>query len=185
MLKDILDNAKSRMEKALEVMKHEFATIHTGRASPSLINHIQVEYYNSVVPLNQLSSISVSEGHLLIIHPWDKNSIDPIMKAIYRSNLGFTPTTDGNLIRINIPPLTEERRKELDKLIRKRAEESRVAIRNIRRDANHTIKTLEDEHKVSEDEAFKTKEKMQKMTDEFIDKVEKVLATKEKEILEV
>lgn len=184
MLKDIFDDAKRRMQKALEVTKHELATVRTGRASAGLVEHIQVEYYGSVLPINQLSSISVPEARLITIHPWDKNSIEPIMKAIQRSHLGLTPTTDGNFIRINIPALTEERRKELDKFVREKAEAGRVAIRNIRRDANHAIETLEDEHKISKDEAFKSKETIQKMTDEFIKKLDEVLAAKEKEILE-
>lgn len=183
MLKDIFDDAKTRMEKALEVTKHELATVRTGRASASLVDHIQVDCYGSVLPVNQLSTISVPEARLVTIHPWDKNSIEPIMKAIQRSNLGLTPTTDGSLIRINIPALTEERRKELDRFIREKAEEGRVAVRNIRRDANHSIKILEDEHKVSEDEAFKSKENIQKMTDELIEKIDETLAAKEEEIL--
>lgn len=184
MLKDVFDDAKTRMEKALEVTRHELATVRTGRASTGLVDHIQVDYYGTVLPVNQLSTISIPEGHLLVIHPWDKNSIEPIMKAIQRSNLGLTPTTDGNLIRINIPPLTEERRRELDRYIREKVEEGRVAVRNIRRDANHSVKSLEDEHKVSEDEAYRSKEKIQKMTDEFIAKIEEVLSAKEEEILE-
>lgn len=184
MLKDVFDDTKIRMEKALEVTRHELAIVRTGRASVSLVDHIQVEYFGAALPVNQLSTISVPEARLLVIHPWDKNSIEPIMKAIQRSNLGLTPTTDGSIIRINIPILTEERRKELDRFIREKAEEGRVAVRNIRRDANHSIKILEDEKKISEDEAFKSREKIQKMTDEFIKKVDEVLAAKEREILE-
>jgi ribosome recycling factor len=172
------------MEKALEVTRHEFSTIRTGQASPSLVENMKVDYYGTALPLNQISSISVPEARLIVIHPWDKNAIEPIMKSIQKSSLGLNPTSDGNLIRLNIPPLTEERRRELDKFAREKAEEGRVAIRNIRRDANHSIKVLEEEHKISKDEAFKAREKVQEMTDDFIGKIDEALSSKEKEILE-
>lgn len=184
MLKDIFEDANTRMEKALEVTRHEFSMIRTGQASPSLVENIKVDYYGTTLPLNQLSTISVPEARLIIINPWDKKAIDPIIRSIQKSSLGLNPTTDGNLIRLNIPPLTEERRKELDRFVREKAEEGRVAIRNIRRDANHSIKLLEDEHKISKDEAFRAKEKIQEMTDDFIAKIDDLLSSKEKEILE-
>lgn len=184
MLKDIFKDADERMEKALGVIRHEFASIRTGQASSALVEDIKVDYYGTTLPLNQLSSISIPEARLIVIHPWDKKAIDPIMKTIQKSPLGLNPTTDGNVIRLQIPPLTEERRKELDRFIREKAEEGRIAIRNIRRDANQSIKTLEDEHKISKDEAFRAKEKVQEMTNDFIAKVDEVLSSKEKEILE-
>jgi ribosome recycling factor len=172
------------MQKALEVTQRELSSIRTGQASPSLVENIKVEYYGATLPLNQISSISAPEARLIVIHPWDKNAIDPIMKSIQRSSLGLNPSTNGNLIRLNIPPLTEERRKELDRFAREKAEEGRIAIRNIRRDANHSVKALEEEGKISKDEAFKAREKIQKITDEFIGRIDEALSSKEKEILE-
>lgn len=180
-----LKDAERRMQKAVEVLKNEFATVRAGRANPGLLDKIEVEYYGTLTPLNQLANISAPEARLLVIQPWDKSSLTAIERAIMKSDLGLTPGNDGTIIRIPIPQLTEERRQELAKVVRKKAEEGRVSIRNIRRDYNDHLKKAEKSGDISEDEARKMQDEIQKLTDNYIAKVDTALETKEAEIMEV
>ncbi|MGI6576357.1 MAG: ribosome recycling factor [bacterium] len=185
MLTELQKETETRMEKTVGSLKRELNTIRTGRASPALLDKIVVDYYGSATPLNQLASISAPEPRLLVIQPWDKNIIGDIEKAILKSDLGLNPNSDGALIRLQIPQLTEERRIDLTKVVRKKAEEARVAIRNIRRDVNEKLKGLEKKGDVSEDDARRIQDKIQQLTAAYIEKVDQVLDTKEKEIMEV
>lgn len=185
MAKEVYEDAQSRMEKAVAALKRDLATLRAGRATPSLLDKITVDYYGSSMPINQLANISVPEPRLLVIQPWDKKAVAEIERALLKSDLGLTPNSDGSVIRLSIPQLTEERRKELVKVVRKKAEESRVAIRNIRRDANDELKKLEKNGELTEDDQRKAQDEVQKLTDKFIEEVEKILAAKEKEIMEV
>lgn len=174
-----------RMSRTIDVLKKDFASIRTGRASLALLDGLMVNYYNTPTPLQQLASLSIPESRQIAIQPWDQKVISDVEKAILKSDLGLTPMNDGKVIRINIPPLTEERRKQLVKTVRKKAEEAKVAIRNIRRDVNEELRKLEKEKHVSEDIVKKSQEEIQKLTDSFIAKVDEVLSNKEKEIMEV
>ncbi len=174
-----------RMSRTIEVLRKEFASIRTGRASLALLDEIMVNYYDTQTPLQQLASLSIPESRQIAIQPWDQKIIPDIEKAIMKSDLGLTPMNDGKMIRINIPQLTEERRKQLVKAVKKKAEEAKVSVRNIRREANEELKKLEKEKHLSEDEAKKLQEETQKITDSYITKVDEVLGHKEKEILEV
>jgi ribosome recycling factor len=174
-----------KMEATIEVFKKEIASIRTGRASLALLDGITVDYYGNQMPLNQVATLSVPEPRLITIQPWEQKIIPEIEKAIMKSDLGLTPTNDGKTIRLAIPPLTEERRKELVKVVKKRAEESRVALRNIRRDILEEIKKLQKEKNLSEDEVKRWNEEVQKITDTYIKKVDELLSHKEKEIMEV
>jgi ribosome recycling factor len=185
MVNEVINDAKERMSKGISQLKKELATLRAGRATPSILDKVQVEYYGALTPVNQLANISTPEPRLLIIQPWDKTSLPTIEKAIMKSDLGLTPSNDGNIIRIAIPILTEERRAELVKMVKKYGEESKVAIRNIRRDANDGIKKIEKEGTISEDESRRHQESVQKITDEHIVSIDKVVADKEKEITEV
>ena len=185
MQREIRNKTSERMAGAVEALKKEFASIRTGRATLALLDGITVDYYGTPTPIQQVSSLSVPESRQIAIQPWEKNLIPLIEKAIMKSDLGLTPSNDGKVIRIGIPVLTEERRKQLVKVVRKRAEEARVAIRNIRRDANDELKKLEKEAHVSEDEVKKEQEEIQKLTDAFVKKVDEILEHKEKEIMEV
>ncbi len=185
MVKEILKKTKERMNKSIESFKKDLAGIRTGRASLSLLDSIRVEYYGNQVPLNQVATLNVPEPRTITIQPWEQRMISVIEKAILESDLGLTPSNDGKIIRINIPPLTEERRKQLTKVVRKRAEEARVAVRNIRRDANDELKKLEKQKEISEDELKKRLDEVQKLTDEFIKQIDELLEKKEKEIMEV
>ena len=185
MIDQVLQDAETRMEKTIEVLISDLASVRAGKASVSLLDKIVVDYYGAPTPLNQLASISAPEPRLLVVQPWDKTAIQAIEKAILKSDLGLNPGNDGNIIRINIPQLTQERRKELVKVIKKRAEEARVAVRNIRRDINDNLKNLEKNKEVSEDESKKGLDKAQKITDKFIVEVDNVYNKKEKEIMEV
>jgi ribosome recycling factor len=173
------------MSRTIEVLKKEFASIRTGRASLALLDGIMVNYYDTQTPLQQLVSLSIPDSRQIAIQPWDQKIIPDIEKAIMKSDLGLTPMNDGKMIRINIPPLTEERRKQLVKAVKKKAEEAKVSIRNIRREANEELKKLEKEKHLSEDEVKKSQEETQKITDSYITKVDEVLGHKEKEIMEV
>ncbi len=184
MSKEIQENAKAKMEKSASLLAHELAKLRTGRASPALLDGIKVEYYGSTLPLNQVASISIPEPRLMVIQPWDKNALAEIEKALYKSPIGLTPNNDGSVIRLAIPPLTTERREELVKLAQRLAEDARVAVRNIRREANSEIKKEEKEKKIPEDEAYKSQERIQKITDEYIEKIDNILKKKEKEIRE-
>lgn len=185
MLDDVYADAQDRMQKALENLEQEYRRLRTGRASVSLIDGIRVEYYGVSTPLSQLATLTVPEPRTIMIQPWDQSVIGDVEKAILKSELGLTPNNDGKIIRISIPPLTQERRKELVKVIKKKAEETKVAMRNIRRDANEMLKDLRKEKTISEDEQFKGQDETQRITDEFIKKVDGVYAVKEKEILEI
>jgi ribosome recycling factor len=185
MANQVINDAKDRMTKSISQLKKELATLRAGRATPSLLDKVQVEYYGALTPVNQLANISTPESRLLLIQPWDKGSLGDIERAIMKSDLGLTPSNDGSIIRIAIPMLTEERRAELVKLIKKYGEEAKVAIRNVRRDANDGIKKIEKEGTISEDESRRHQEAVQKVTDENIVSVDKIVADKEKEIMEV
>ncbi|WP_017813710.1 MULTISPECIES: ribosome recycling factor [Paenibacillus] len=184
MPQSVKKSAEDRMQKAIQALSRDLATLRAGRATPSILDRVQVEYYGSMTPLNQLANISTPDSRTLLIQPWDKSSLSDIERAIMKSDLGLTPANDGNIIRLSIPALTEERRAELVKLTKKFGEESKVAIRNIRRDANDDIKKLE-KTDISEDESHGHQEDVQKLTDRFIKEVDNVLAAKEKEIMEV
>jgi ribosome recycling factor len=185
MPQNIKKSAEERMDKAISALKKELASLRAGRATPALLDKVQVEYYGSMTPLNQLANINTPDAKTLMIQPWDKSSLGAIEKAIQKSELGLTPTNDGNIIRITIPALTEARRQELVKLVKKNGEEAKVAVRNVRRDANDDLKKIEKNGEISEDESRRHQEDIQKTTDRFIAEVDKVLAAKEKEILEV
>lgn len=184
MLTETYEETRDRMGKTIESLHKEMKRVRTGRASLSLLDGVRVDYYGTKTPLNQMASLSVPESRLIVIQPWDVSVIKEIEKAILKSDLGLTPSSDGKLVRIAIPPLTEERRKELVKVVGKICEEYKVAVRNIRRDANEMVKELKKEGDVSEDEAYKAQDEIQKITDEFVGKVDEVQAAKEKEILE-
>jgi len=185
MLDDVYADAQDRMQKALENLEQEYRRLRTGRASVSLVDGIRVEYYGTPTPLSQLATLTVPEPRTIMIQPWDQSVIGEVEKAILKSELGLTPNNDGKIIRIGIPPLTQERRKELVKVIKKKAEEAKVAMRNIRRDANEMLKDFRKEKTISEDEQFKGQDETQRITDEFIKKVDAAYAAKEKEILEI
>ena len=185
MEKEILKEEEEKMKKALEANSREMAMVRTGRASPSLLENIKVDCYGTQTPLNQLSSISVPEPRLITIQPWDKSIIGDIEKAIMKSDLDLNPVTSGDIIRIPFPPLSEERRKELVKVVHKMAEECKIEIRQQRRDAREQLKSLEKEGKISEDDSHRAQEEMQRMTDRYIEQVDKNLVVKEKEIMEV
>ena len=183
--KEIIRDVESRMKKTVEHLVKDLASLRAGRANPAMLEKITVEYYGQPTPINQLGNIGVPEPRMLVIQPWDKTAIPEIEKAILRSDLGVNPTNDGNVIRIVIPPLTEERRKEMVKVVRKKAEEARVAVRNLRREANDEIKLAEKEKLISEDEAKKRLDEIQKLTDNTIKDIDKILQAKEKDIMEV
>ena len=174
-----------RMDRTIEALRKEFSSIRTGRASLALLDGIMVKYYDALTPLQQLASLSIPESRQMAIQPWDPKTIPDIEKAILKSDLGLTPMNDGKMIRMSIPLLTEERRKQLVKIVKKKAEEAKVAVRNIRRDANEELKKLEKEKHLSEDEVKKSQDEIQKITDSYITRVDDVLANKEKEIMEV
>jgi ribosome recycling factor len=181
----VLQNADSRMRKAVEVLKHELATIRTGRAHPALVEHIMVEYYGNPVPLNQVAGISTPEARLLVIQPWDKQVLSNIEKAILKSDLGLNPLNDGNIIRLPIPQLTEERRNQLVKMVRKRVEDGKVAVRNVRRDALEGLRKLKDDKEITEDEQKRALGRLQQLTDKFIEEMDRVAKGKEAELLEI
>jgi ribosome recycling factor len=181
----IKKSAEDKMKKAVKALEDEFKTIRTGRASAALFENIRVEYYEQKVPLNQVATISIPEARLVIIQPWDRSVLPDIEKAIQKSELSVNPNNDGKVIRIAIPPLTEERRKELAKVAKNIAEKSRVSVRNIRRDTNEEIKKQEKGSSLSEDQAKRGMDEIQKLTDKFIEEINSVLAKKDKEIMEI
>ena len=185
MISDITKDAEKRMAKAVEALQQELAKLRTGRAHPSLLDHIKVEYYGSEVPLSQAASVTVLDPRTLGITPWDKSLTKVIEKAILNSDLGLNPATTGDLIRIPLPPLTEERRKDMIRVVRHEAENARVAIRNVRRDANQHLKTLVKNKEVSEDDERHAEEKIQQLTNAVIARVDQMLAAKEKELMEI
>lgn len=184
MIESIYEETRERMGKPVSALKSEFKKIRTGRASLALLDGIRVDYYGTLTPLNQMASLAVPESRLITIQPWDISVIKEIEKAILKSDLGLTPSSDGKIVRIAIPPLTEDRRKEIVKIANKMSEEYKVAVRNIRRDSNELLKSLKKDGDISEDEAFKAQEQVQKITDEYIRRIDDVYQEKEKEILE-
>jgi ribosome recycling factor len=185
MVDDVLKSAKERMAKAEESLKRELASIRTGRASTGLIDHIRVDYYGAATPINQLATVAAPEARLLTIQPWDRKALGPIEKAIQKSDLGLNPNNDGAIIRIAIPQLSEQRRKELTKLVQKRVEESRVAARNVRRDCQDDFKKAEKAKEISEDEHRRAADQLQKLTDQTVATLERLGQQKEAELLEV
>ncbi|OQX28309.1 MAG: ribosome recycling factor [Desulfobacteraceae bacterium IS3] len=184
MIEDIYQETKDRMSKSIAALKNELKRVRTGRASLSLLDGIRVDYYGTPTPLSQMASLSVPESRLITIQPWDVSVIKEIEKSILKSDLGLTPSSDGKIIRISIPPLTEQRRKELMKVVNKLCEDYKVAVRNVRRDSNELLKGLKKDGDISEDEAFKAQDQTQKITDEYIKRIDEVYKEKEKEILE-
>jgi ribosome recycling factor len=185
LIDELLDDARERMVKSAETAQHEFSTIRTGRASPSLLDRVIVDYYGAMTPLNQLATISAPEARLITVQPYDKSSIKAIEKAINESDIGLSPSNDGNLVRLVVPDLTEERRRDLVKVVRNLAEEGRVAIRNVRRDTMHQLRELKAEGEASSDDEHRAEVELQKLTDSRIGDLESVLKAKEEEILEV
>jgi ribosome recycling factor len=185
MLAEIQKDARVRMSKSLESLRHELAKIRTGRAHPSLLEHVHVDYYGSEVPIGQAASVSVEDARTLSVTPWDKTMVQVIEKAILKSDLGLNPVTAGQVIRIPLPPLTEERRRDLGKIVHNEGENAKIAIRNIRRDSNHHIKELLKEKEISEDAEHESELKIQEVTNQAVIKVDEIVAEKEKEILEI
>lgn len=185
MLADIKTDARSRMSKSLEALRHELAKIRTGRAHPSLLEHVHVDYYGSEVPVGQAATVIVEDARTLSVTPWDKNMVQVIEKAILTSDLGLNPTTAGTVIRIPLPPLTEERRLELGKVVHNEGENAKIAVRNIRRDANNHIKELLKEKEITEDDERRAEQEIQQLTDLAVSKVDEIVAEKEQELLEI
>lgn len=185
MIKEVASEAEDKMKKALEVLRKDYSSMRAGRATPALLDKVMVDYYGVPTPINQMANVSVPEPRMLVIQPWDKSVIASIEKAIQKSDLGLTPNNDGTVIRLAIPQLTQERRNELVKSAKKKAEDTRVAVRNIRRDANDHLKTLQKEKLISEDDDKRAMEDMQKLTDKYVKEIDHVLEHKEQEIMEV
>jgi ribosome recycling factor len=184
MIEKVYQETRDKMEKALEALKKDFSRVRTGRATPTILDGIRVVYYGSPVPLNQVASVAVPDSRQITIQPWDLKAIGDIEKAILKSELGLNPINDGKIIRINIPSLTEERRRDLVKVTKKMAEEARVVSRNIRREANEALKSLKKDKAISEDDLFKAQDEVQKITKETIERVDKIGEEKEKEIMQ-
>lgn len=184
MIEEIKKDAKIRMAKSLDALRTELAKIRTGRAHPSLLEHVQVEYYGSLVPISQAANVSIEDARTLAVTPWDKNMVQPLEKAIMKSDLGLNPVTAGTIIRIPLPPLTEERRLALGKVVHNEGENAKIAIRNIRRDANHHIKDLLKNKEISEDDDHRAEQDIQQLTDENVKQVDAIVAVKEQELLE-
>jgi len=184
-IKEIHSAHEDKMKKALEVLRKEYGSLRAGRATPSLLDKVMVDYYGSPTPVNQVANVSVPEPRIIVIQPWEKTMLNAIDKAIQKSDLGLMPNSDGVVIRLAIPQLTQERRTEIVKVIHKKAEDCRVVIRNLRRDANESIKKVEKDKTVSEDEAKKAQDDIQKLTDKYIKEIDQIMAGKEKEIMEV
>lgn len=185
MIKDIISKAEEKMQKSVAVLKSDLATMKAGRANPTMLDRIEIEYYGSMCPLNQVANISAPEPRILLIQPWEKSTLKDIEKAILKSDLGINPANDGAVIRLVVPELTEETRKNLVKNVKKAGEETKVAIRSIRRDANEKIKSLKKDGDLSEDEIKKSEDNVQKKTDSYIKEVENIVLAKEKEIMSI
>ncbi len=185
MIADTISDAQVRMEKAMDALRHNLATIRTGRASPALLDRVQAEYYGAMTPLNQLAGISAPEPRLLVIQPWDRGSIGPIERAIQKSDLGLVPNNDGQVIRISIPTLTEERRKQLVKVVHQTVEEGKVAVRNIRRDAMHQTREMRSKKEISEEDERRAEHELDALTKKFTDEADRIGKAKEQEVLEV
>lgn len=184
-MQEVIQDAQDRMKKTIDSVTEDLGSIRTGRASAALFEKIKVDYYGAPTPLNQLATISIPEARLVVIQPWDKSAMGEIEKAIQRSELSLNPNNDGKVIRINIPPLTEERRKDYVKLAKEKAEQGRVSIRNVRRDALETLKSLEKDGDISEDEYKRYEDQMQKLADKYVGKINDLLESREQEILEI
>lgn len=184
MLNEVHSSSRKRMEAAIETFRHELASVRTGRASFAVLDSVRVDYYGTPTPLNQVANLAVPEGNLITVSPWDPGQIGAIERAILKANLGLTPSSDGKLIRVPVPPLTEDRRKELARKVHGIGEEAKTVIRNLRREANEQVKALEKDKKISQDDEKKGLKSVQDLTDEFIAKVESLVKAKEKEILE-
>ncbi|AEF17332.1 MULTISPECIES: ribosome recycling factor [Thermoanaerobacterium] len=182
---DLLKSTEEKMKKSIAVLKNELMSIRAGRANPALLDRISIDYYGTMTPINKLATITAPEPKIIIIQPWDTSKISEIEKAIQKSDLNINPTSDGKIIRLVFPDLTEERRKELVKLVHKKGEEAKVAVRQIRRDANDAIKKMDKNGEISEDEKLKSEENVQKLTDKYIKEIDKILEQKEKEIMEI
>ena len=185
MYKGVIDKTRSGMDKAIEALKKEFSRVRTGRASVTLLDDIRIDYYGTPTPLNQVGTLTVPEPRLITIQPWEKKLIPEIEKAILKSDLGLNPASDGVLVRIAIPALTEERRKEMVKLIKRMGEDAKIAIRNVRRDGNEAVKKLEKDKEISEDDLKRGEKDIQDLTDQFVKKADEVVADKEKEVMEI
>ncbi|AJF06977.1 ribosome recycling factor [Geoalkalibacter subterraneus] len=185
MYDDILKKTRSGMDKAIDALKKEFSKVRTGRASTALLDEVRIDYYGTPTPLNQVGSLTVPEPRMIIIQPWEKNLIPEIEKAILKSDLGLNPSSDGQVIRIAIPPLTEERRKEMVKLVKRMGEDARIAIRNVRRDGNDALKKMEKEKEISEDDLKRGEKDIQDLTDQYVKKVDELISSKETEVMEV
>ena len=185
MTKEILKNARTGMEKTIESLKKDFTKVRTGRASVSLLDDVKVDYYGTLTPLNQLGTLAVPEPRLITIQPWEKKLVPEIEKAIFKADLGLNPASDGQLIRIVIPPLTEERRKEMAKQLKRMGEDAKIAIRNVRREANDAVKKLAKDKEIPEDVGKRAEKEIQELTDKFVAKADEVVAVKEKEVMEI
>ena len=185
MVQEQLQDARTRMEKAVDSLRHELGSVRTGRASPGLVEHLRVDYYGSPTPLNQLATVSTPDARLIVIQPYDRGAMGAIEKSILKSDLGLTPANDGTVIRLSIPPLTEDRRRELAKHVRKRVEEARVAVRNVRRDCHDHIRKLEHDHTISQDDLHRSEIELQKLTDDQVKEIDKVGEAKEQDLLAI
>lgn len=185
MIEDVKKDAAARMAKSAEALRHELAKIRTGRAHPSLLDHIRVNYYGSEVPINQVANVAVEDARMLTVTPWERNMVQAVEKAIIQSDLGINPNTAGTVIRVPMPPLTEQRRRDLQKVARHEAEQARVAVRNVRRDANQELKDLVKEKLISEDDERRGQETVQKLTDQYIKEVDKILEEKEADLMAI
>jgi ribosome recycling factor len=183
--KKVFQETEEKMKKAMESLKKELGNIRAGRATPAMLERVSVDYYGTATPVNQVANVTAPEPRMLVIQPWEKNLLSVIEKAILKSDLGITPNNDGNVIRLNVPQLTQQRRAELVKMTKKSAEEAKVAVRNLRRDANESLKKLEKDKAISEDENKRAQEEIQKLTDKYIKEVDRISEVKEKEIMEV
>ena len=185
MIDEVLSEARTAMDKAVKSLKREMAKVRTGRASVSLLDDIKVDYYGVPTPLSQVATLSVPEARLITVQPWEKNLIPDIEKAIFKADLGLTPPSDGQLIRLPVPALTEERRREMVKIIKRMSEDAKISVRNARRDANETLKMLEKEKEITEDDLKRSEKDVQQLTDEFVATIDSIVQSKEKEVMEV
>lgn len=185
MIKLVIEDAGDRMEKTIATTQGELATVRTGRATPALLDSVKVDYYGSMMPLKQVANIAVPEPRMLTVHPWDRSMLSPIEKAIQKADIGITPNNDGHIIRLPIPSLTEERRKELVKVVHKLGEDGKIAIRNIRRDALSVLKKAQKDKEISEDEESNASIDIQELTDDYVKRIDEMMKAKEKEVMEV
>jgi len=184
-IEEVLPDADSRMGKAVDILKRDLSTLRTGRATPALLETLTVNYYDVATPLNQLATISAPEARMIVIQPWDKQALQDIEKGLLKSEMGFNPTNDGNIIRVPIPPLTQERRRELVRLLKRKIEDGKLAVRNVRRDAQEQLRDMERNKLISQDENRRAQEQLQKVTDSHVAQIDQVSASKETEIMEV